>query len=180
MRPNQSQSYNHHPQLKSVEKLILVSLFGVCMSINSLCAQRIYHTIQLNGGAIVQDIADLYVGKLDYMPQYSINKGALRVSPQAGALYRAKSLDLSYGVNVGVRLYKVQALDDNLTLGALYLRPSFELTTASEQLFSTALAFELSQIAMNLTYTRNLHFDQNWWSYGFSIRFSKAVADDFE
>ncbi len=161
-------------------RLLYLGVIYICCSLNPLSAQKVYHTVQLNGGAIVQDVADLYVGKLDYTPQYSIQEGLLRVGLQVGTFLRSKSLDLSYGINAGLRIYKVEALDNNLTLGALYLKPSYEWTTGSERLFSTALMFEFSQIAMNLSYTRDLHFDQNWWSYGFSIRFSKAVVDDFE
>lgn len=161
-------------------KLQILFFVLVSSGFSEMTAQRLYHIVQLNGGAIIQDPAALYVGKLDYMPTYSMSDGSIRIGAQLGLFQRKKNADLSFGANASVRLHKFQTLDDNLTLASVYLRPSYEWTTDAEHIFSSALVFELSQINFNVTYHRETHFGQNWWTYGFGLRFSKPQRDPFE
>lgn len=155
-------------------------LFFFLLLSTSLKSQKVIHNIQLNGGAISEKPAGIYVGKLDYIPQLRLADGNLRIGIQTGALFRRRSLSVSGGVNASVRVYKAAVFDGSLSIGGIFLRPSYEWSTSSEKIFSTALVVEISDLSLNFTYGRDFHHDQNWFSYGFAVKLYKIAEDEDE
>jgi len=143
-------------------------------------AQGVLHNIQLNGGLVSAPGADLYLGKLDYIPQFKLSNDAIRVGINTGIYYSGKSVHAVGGINSSVRIHRFSTLNQNFTLGGIYLRAAHEWSSNSEKVLSGAFSFEFTQIAFNITYGRDLHFDNNWISYGFSLLFTKAETDPDE
>ncbi len=52
---------------KLKKTIIVIILFLMTMQLSH--AQKLLHTFQFNGGLISSEEADIYVGKIDYLPQ---------------------------------------------------------------------------------------------------------------
>lgn len=145
-----------------------------------LKSQKLLHTFQLNGGFISAPSADIYLGKLDYIPQFKLNENTLRLGANIGALYTQKEINAGFGANLSLRLLSFSTLNNNYSFGGIHLRVGYDWTTDSQKIAHTALVFELTQIAFNVTYGRDYHFDNNMITYGFSYTFSKPFTDPDE
>jgi hypothetical protein len=161
-------------------KKTVVFVIMFLMTIHLSYAQKLLHTFQFNGGLISNETADIYVGKIDYLPQLKWDNDVFRVGLGVSTLYTRKELEAAGGLNFSWRVVSFSALNSNLPLGGLYVRPAFELTTFSEKILSGTLSLELAQLAINFSYGRDLEFKNNWFSTGFAFYFSKAENDDDE
>jgi len=161
-------------------KTRIILIFFLCVATHLLNAQKLLNTFQLNGGLISNEVADLYLGKVDYLPQLKWENDVFRAGLSLSGLYTLKEVEAAGGVNFSIRLKEFSALNGNLPLAGIYLRPAFEVTTSSSKVLSTTLSFELTQFAVNISYGRDFEFDNNWISTGFAFLFSKPERDEDE
>jgi|GEM_PF-4678395 len=172
---------NQSVRFKSIffKRLFVLLIMLVSLSQFS-SAQKLLHTFQLNGGLVSNQGADIYLGKLDYLPQLKWDNDVFRVGLNASTFYTRKSLEATGGVNFSWRVKNFTALNGNLPFGGLYLRPAFEVATSSEKILSGTLSLELTQVSVNISYGRDFEFDNNLFSTGFAFFFSKADSDEDE
>ena len=167
-------------KIKSRLLSITLVLFLLCGSWQEIDAQKLLHQVQLNAGLISNPGADLYIGKLDYIPQFKFGDDAFRAGLNGGVYYTRKDIEAAIGVNASVRLKRLSTLNDNFTLGGIYFRAGFDYATTEEKIITGAIQFEFTQLAINATYGRELEFDNNWITFGFSFLLTKAEKDPDE
>lgn len=163
---------------KIIRQTIVVVLIFV--SFQYSFSQKILHAFQLNSGLISNQQADIYLGKFDYLPQLKWDNDSFRIGLGVSSFYSRKEIEAAGGVNFSMRIINFSALNGNLPFGGLYLRPAFEMATSKEKIISAALSLELTQASVNLTYGRDLEFNNNWISTGFAFFFSKRETDEDE
>jgi len=169
-----------HNKIRIFIRLLVFGITFTLLLRLKVNAQNILHNIQLNGGLISQPSADIYLGKLDYVPQFKLSNDAFRFGINTGIYYVRKSIDVSAGINASFRIHRFSTLNKNFTLGGIYLRVGHEWASSSEKILTGALSFEFTQVALNVSYGRDLHFDNNWITYGFGFLFTKSETDEDE
>ncbi len=178
------QSFRNNPTavlfVNDTRKKFVVVVIMFLMAIQLSRAQKLLHTFQFNGGLISSETADIYVGKIDYLPQLKWDNNVFRVGLGVSSFYTRKELEATGGINFSWRVLNFSVLNGNLPLGGLYLRPAFELATSSEKILSGTVSLEFTQLSINFSYGRDLEFKDNWFSTGFAFYFSKAEMDDDE
>ncbi len=165
--------------MKTIYGILLLSIV-LFIPQKDLQAQTLLHNIEMDAGAISNPGADLYVSKLTYNPQWQFGDDKFRVGLNAGGVYRSKEVDFIVGVNAALKVGNLSLLDGNFSLGGLFVRAGFDWTGESEKILSGGLMYQLSHIAVNITYGRDLKFDNNWITTGFAISLSKPNRDPEE
>jgi hypothetical protein len=156
-------------------------LFG-CIFLVQLCFAQdtefpkgfIMHAKLHNG--MVTDFkqgADLYVGGIQLVPQFTVVKNKMRAGIVAGAFYAGKVLEGQFGVNASVKLKTINALvfggAANINLSAEHL-----WGTGKQKLIGGGINVDvLNKIVLALTTHRDYEFKTWWLQTSLGIRVSK-------
>lgn len=126
--------------LKLLTTGLIIIYFISCSQVH-LKSQKLIHNVQLHSGHISAPIADIYLGELKYIPQISLSDQKIRLGVSTGTFYRAKNFDFLVGINASVRLFNFSTLNDNFSLGGLFLRVSHEWTTSNKRILSGNIVY---------------------------------------
>ena len=138
---------------------------------------QILHRVQASSGLVSNPGADIYLGKVDYMPRVSFAQSAFRVGIEAGPYFLAKDWGLRYGANLGVRLFKFEG---PISIIEFHFNAGHTWGTDDQKIYYGSLDVDISDwFGLNLTFGRDYHFDSNWITPGLYYKFSKPKGDDF-
>jgi hypothetical protein len=117
--------------------------------------------------------ADLYVGGIQLIPQYTVVKNKMRAGIVAGAFYAGKIVEGQFGVNTSVKLKSINALvfggAANINLSAEHL-----WGTGKQKLVGGGVNVDvLNKIVLALTMHRDYEFKTWWLQTSLGIRVSK-------
>lgn len=164
----------------SIKWLLGFILILAYSNITKLHSQSFLNILQLNGGLASAPVSDVYVGKLDYLPQFRLADDKFRLGANVGGFYSYKKFNVAGGLNSTLRLKNISMLNNNYSLGGIYLRVGHAWGSDQQKIINGSLLFEFTQIGINFTYGRDYHFNNNWFSYGFAFMFSKPQTDEDE
>jgi hypothetical protein len=117
--------------------------------------------------------ADLYVGGIQLVPQFTVVKNKMRAGIVAGAFYAGKIIEGQFGVNTSVKLKSINALvfggAANINLSAEHL-----WGTGKQKLVGGGINVDvLNKIVLALTAHRDYEFNTWWLQTSLGIRVSK-------
>jgi hypothetical protein len=117
--------------------------------------------------------ADLYVGGIQLVPQFTVVKNKMRAGIVAGAFYAGKVFEGQFGVNASVKLKTINALvfggAANINLSAEHL-----WGTGKQKLIGGGINVDvLNKIVLALTMHRDYEFKTWWLQTSLGIRVSK-------
>lgn len=117
--------------------------------------------------------ADLYVGGIQLVPQFTVVEHKLRAGIVAGAFYGGKILEGQFGINTAVKLKSINALvfggAANINLSAEHL-----WGTGKQKLIGGGINVDvLNKIVLALTMHRDYEFKTWWLQTSLGIRVSK-------
>ncbi len=117
--------------------------------------------------------ADLYVGGIQLVPQFTVVPHKMRAGIVAGAFYSGKTLDGQFGINTSVKLKTIKALvfgsAANVNLSAEHL-----WGTGKQKLIGGGINLDLlNKLVLSLTTHRDYEFKTWWLQTSIGIRISK-------
>jgi hypothetical protein len=117
--------------------------------------------------------ADLYVGGIQLVPQFTVVENKMRAGVVAGAFYSGKVLEGQFGVSTSVKLKTLKALvfgsAANVNLSAEHL-----WGTGKQKLIGGAINLELlNLLVLSLTTHRDYEYKTWWLQASIGIRISK-------
>jgi hypothetical protein len=117
--------------------------------------------------------ADLYVGGVQLVPQFTVVKNKMRAGIVAGAFYSGKILEGQFGINTAVKLKTIKALvfgsAANVNLSAEHL-----WGTGKQKLIGGGINLDLlNLLVLSLTTHRDYEFKTWWLQTSIGIRISK-------
>ncbi len=117
--------------------------------------------------------ADLYVGGIQLVPQFTVVENKMRAGIVAGAFYVGKVLEGQFGVNTSVKIKTLNALvfggAANINLSAEHL-----WGTGKQKLIGAGInADVLNKIVLGFTAHRDYEFKTWWLQMSLGIRISK-------
>jgi hypothetical protein len=117
--------------------------------------------------------ADLYVGGIQLVPQFTVVKNKMRAGIVAGAFYNGKIIDGQFGINTSVKLKTINALvfggAANINLSAEHL-----WGTSKQKLIGGGInADVLNKVVLGFTAHRDYEFKTWWLQMSLGIRVSK-------
>jgi hypothetical protein len=117
--------------------------------------------------------ADLYVGGIQLVPQFTVVKNKMRAGVVAGAFYAGKIVEGQFGINTSVKLKSINALvfggAANINLSAEHL-----WGTGKQKLIGGGINVDvLNKIVLALTAHRDYEFKTWWLQTSLGIRISK-------
>jgi hypothetical protein len=130
---------------------------------------------KLHNGMITnfKQSADLYVGGIQLVPQFTLVEHKLRAGLVAGAFYAGKVLEGQFGLNTSVKVKTIQALvfggAANINLSAEHL-----WGTGKQKLIGGGInADVLNKLVLGFTAHRDYKFKTWWLQMSLGIRISK-------
>ncbi len=117
--------------------------------------------------------ADLYVGGIQLVPQFTVVEHKLRAGLVAGAFYSSKIVEGQFGINTAVKLTTINALvfggAANINLSAEHL-----WGTGKQKLIGGGINVDvLNKIVLALTMHKDYEFKTWWLQTSLGIRVSK-------
>jgi hypothetical protein len=117
--------------------------------------------------------ADLYVGGIQLVPQFTVVENKMRAGVVAGAFYSGKALEGQFGVSTSVKLKTLKALvfgsAANVNLSAEHL-----WGTGKQKLIGGGINLELlNLLVLSLTTHRDYEYKTWWLQTSIGIRISK-------
>ncbi len=117
--------------------------------------------------------ADLYVGGIQLVPQFTVVKNKMRAGIVAGAFYNGKIIDGQFGINTSVKLKTINALvfggAANINLSAEHL-----WGTSKQKLIGGGInADVLNKVVLAFTAHKDYEFKTWWLQMSLGIRVSK-------
>jgi hypothetical protein len=117
--------------------------------------------------------ADLYVGGIQLVPQFTVVEHKMRAGIVAGAFYSGKVVDGQFGINTSVKLKTIKALvfgsAANVNLSAEHL-----WGTGKQKLVGGGINLDLlNLLVLSLTTHRDYEFKSWWLQTSIGIRISK-------
>jgi hypothetical protein len=117
--------------------------------------------------------ADLYVGGIQLVPQFTVVENKMRAGVVAGAFYSGKALEGQFGVSASVKLKTLKALvfgsAANVNLSAEHL-----WGTGKQKLIGGGINLELlNLLVLSLTTHRDYEYKTWWLQTSIGIRISK-------
>jgi hypothetical protein len=130
---------------------------------------------ELHNGMVTDftQAADLYVGGIQLVPQFTVLEHKLRAGIVAGAFYGGKVLEGQFGINTAVKLKTINALvfggAANINLSAEHL-----WGTGKQKLIGGGINVDvLNKIVLAFTMHRDYEFKTWWLQTSLGIRVSK-------
>jgi hypothetical protein len=125
--------------------------------------------------------ADLYVGGVQLVPQFTLIEHKLRAGIVAGAFYGGKVLEGQFGLNTSVKIKTIDALvfggAANINLSAEHL-----WGTGKQKLIGGGINIDvLNKIVLAMTAHRDYEF-KTWWlqmSLGIRVSKKKKIKEKF-
>jgi hypothetical protein len=117
--------------------------------------------------------ADLYVGGIQLVPQFTVVKNKMRAGIVAGAFYNGKIIDGQFGINTSVKLKTINALvfggAANINLSAEHL-----WGTSKQKLIGGGINADiLNKVVLGFTAHKDYEFKTWWLQMSLGIRISK-------
>jgi hypothetical protein len=117
--------------------------------------------------------ADLYVGGIQLVPQFTVVKNKMRAGIVAGAFYNGKIIDGQFGISTSVKLKTINALvfggAANINLSAEHL-----WGTSKQKLIGGGInADVLNKVVLGFTAHKDYEFKTWWLQMSLGIRVSK-------
>ena len=130
--------------------------------------------VRLHSGMITSPVADLFVGGLQIVPEYTLIEHKLRGGIIAGGFYSYKEINGLFGPTLSLKLTEFKGGHFG-SLGNLHLNFDHLWGTDKQRLAGAGINLDLlNKLVVSLAAHRDYKWDQWWIQTGIAFRISKV------